>query len=166
MLFNYVLISEHKFVSILLIDENKTIVDIFQLDIILLLLSIYSPISVRVGLPLHSIPSPFLSGHLRRRSQLLPYLRLHSLTMSLLVFCREHYKLHTFLHPVLITCSYLIIHPSQSFTCVSVLYGDTTHPSDDQRQEHSLTSIRHAASDTTDIHSTVHLQWGSSGCQK
>ena len=56
-------------------------------------------------------------------------------------------------------------HPSQSFTCVSVLYGDATHPSDDQQQGHSLNSIRHAASDTTDIHSTVHLQWGSSGCQ-
>ena len=53
-------------------------------------------------------------------------------------------------------------HPSQSFTCVSVLYEDTTHPSDDQQQGHSITSIRHAASDTTDIHSTVHLQWGSS----
>ena len=28
------------------------------------------------------------------------------------------------------------------------------------------TSISHAASDTTGIHSTFHLQWGSSGCQK
>ena len=50
--------------------------------------------------------------------------------------------------------------PSQFFTCASVLHGDTTHPSNHLQQGHSLTSIRHAASDTTGIHSTVHLPWG------
>ena len=52
------------------------------------ILSFYGVFSDRVGLPLHNIPSPFLSvmGYLFSRSQVLPYPFLHSLTMSFLVF--------------------------------------------------------------------------------
>ena len=85
MLFNYMLISEHKFVSIQLTDENKTIVNIFHLDK-MVLLSVYRPFSDRVGFPLYSIPSAILSGHLLSRSQVLPYPLLRSLTMSFMVF--------------------------------------------------------------------------------
>ena len=53
---------------------------------VLLLLLVYSPFSDTVGLPLHNIPFiSFCHGHLRCRSQLLPYPLLHSLTMSFLV---------------------------------------------------------------------------------
>ena len=67
-------------------------------------------------------------------------------------------------------------HPSQFFICPSVFHGDTTHPSNHLHlcsfqpspytnwQEPSLTSISHAASDTTGIH--FHLQRGNSECQK
>ena len=52
------------------------------------ILSVYGVFSDRVGLPLHNIPSPFLSvmRYLFSRSQVLPYPLLNSLTMSLLVF--------------------------------------------------------------------------------
>ena len=64
---------------------------------------------------------------------------------------------------------------SKCFTCPSVFQGNTTHPSNHLHLFNPTStsngllslpsSISHAASDT-DIHSTFHLQRGSSGCQK
>ena len=114
------------------------------------ILSVYSPFSDRVGLPLHNIHSLLLFECLLCRSQVLPYPLLHSLTMSFLVFqlaSAFNSKLHTFLHPVLITLPHHMCISSQSttsndccdrlnsnnppkfFICPSVLYGDTTQPS-------------------------------------
>ena len=72
----------------------------FIMCLCLIFLSVYSPFSDRVGLPLHNIPSPF------HRSQVL---LLHSLTCPSWSSNRSfafNSKLHTFLHPVLITCPY------------------------------------------------------------
>ena len=80
------------------------------------ILSVYGVFSDRVGLPLHNIPSPFL---LFSRSQVLPYPLLHSLTMSFLASnwpSAFNSKLHTFLHPTILTLPHHMSIPSQSTT--------------------------------------------------
>ena len=64
------------------------------------IVSVYSPLSDRVGLPLHNIPSHvFLSWTSSCQSQALSYPFLHSLTMSFLpfqpVFCLQLYLVLT-----------------------------------------------------------------------
>ena len=56
-------------------------------DIPFLLLSVYSPFTDRIGLPLHNIMYPFLPVlDVFCPSEVLPHLRLHSIPMSFLVF--------------------------------------------------------------------------------
>ena len=87
------------------------------------ILSVYGVFSDRVGLPLHNIPSPFLSvmRYLFSRSQVLPYPLLNSLTMSCLYWSSNWpsaitSKLHTFLHPTILTFPHHISIPSLSTT--------------------------------------------------
>ena len=96
---------------------------------------------------------------------------------------------HSFLHPVLITCPYhlslpLLMNFAIGSTSTSLLnswfvllsFNEIPHThliicisatsTRHQLARPSLNSISHADSDTTVIHSTFHLQWGSSGCQE
>ena len=66
---------------------------------------------------------------------------------------------------ILLTSSFVLLSfngiPHIHLVSASLLFQTST-----RHQGPSLTSISHAASDTTGIHSTFHLQRGSSGCQK